>query len=301
VKKALITGINGFTGRYLAQELEAHGWQVCGLDRQQKSAVVKRYYAADLLDQAGLEQVISVIQPDAVVHLAGISFVGHGDANAIYQVNLIGTRNLLAALAACNHCPAAILLASSANVYGNAVSGLLHESMAVSPANDYAVSKLAMEYMSQLWTNQLPIIIARPFNYTGPGQEPHFVIPKLISCFAGREPVVELGNLDVEREFNDVRMVSSAYRLLLSHGVTGAVYNVCSSQPHSLQQVIDTLVDLTGHQPEVRVNPAFVRENEVIRLCGDPGRLEKLAAQVDYPIHSYALKDTLESMLAAAQ
>ena len=98
--------------------------------------------------------MIAELQPEAVLHLAAIAFVGHGDANAFYEVNLLGTRNLLAALAALEKRPDCVLLASSANVYGNASEGMLEESTPPRPANDYAVSKLAIEYMARLWLDQ---------------------------------------------------------------------------------------------------------------------------------------------------
>lgn len=298
-EKVLITGINGFTGRHLQAELAAAGWQVWGCDRQPHTAVDCHYLAADLTDEAGLCHVVEQARPDAVVHLAGIAFVGHGDANAFYRVNLMGTRNLLAALAEQQRPPRSILLAGSANVYGNSTEGVLKETTPPRPANDYAVSKLAMEHMAALWTDRLPIVIARPFNYTGVGQETHFVIPKLVDHFRRRAPVIDLGNMDVAREFNDVRMVCAAYRLLLEHGVPGEIYNVCSGRAYTLRQVIDCLVSITGHQPEIRINPQFVRSHEVKNLCGDPGRLKALERAADgHCLPDSSLENTLVTMLS---
>lgn len=115
--------------------------------------------------------------------------------------------------------------------------------------------------------------------------------------FARLAPNIELGNLHVEREFNDVRMVCDAYLSLLDHGVPGEVYNVCSGQPHTLQEVIAALEELTGHHIHVKVNPAFVRASEVRRLCGNPGKLIDCIGS----LRSYALKDTLSTMLEAAK
>jgi nucleoside-diphosphate-sugar epimerase len=158
------------------------------------------------------------------------------------------------------------------------------------------MSKLAMEHMAWTYLDKLPIVITRPFNYTGPGQAPQFLIPKLVSHFARRAPAIELGNLHVEREFNDVRMVCDAYLALLAHGVPGEVYNVCSGQPYTLQHVIGLLSAITGHAMEVTVNPAFVRANEVHRLCGSAAKLLACTGRLTVP----TLEDTLRWMLAEA-
>ncbi|MGH8435031.1 MAG: GDP-mannose 4,6-dehydratase, partial [Pseudomonas sp.] len=239
--------------------------------------------------------------PDAVVHLAAISFVGHADDNAFYAVNVIGTTNLLAALTMLPKPPRRVMLASSANVYGNSPRSPISESEIPAPISHYAVSKLAMEHMSRTYADQLPIIITRPFNYTGPGQDVNFVIPKLVEHFARRAPTIALGNLQVEREFNDVQMVSDAYLQLLQYGEPGQTYNVCSGQPYTLQYVIDTLTRITGHSIEVEVNPAFVRANEVHRLCGNPAKLQSLLAEHGAALASPSLEDTLRGMLAAAR
>jgi GDP-D-mannose dehydratase len=111
---------------------------------------------------------------------------------------------------------------------------------------------------------------------------------------------VDLGNLQVEREFNDVRMVCNAYLGLLKYGQVGEVYNVCSGQFYTLQQVMDTLAELSGHALQIRVNPVFVRVNEVLRLCGDPGKLRQLFAQSNHRLHAPDLRTTLQWMLTEA-
>jgi nucleoside-diphosphate-sugar epimerase len=293
-KRALITGIHGFTGRFMAAELAAQGCEVIGMGSQ--SSDEAGYYQVDLSDATGLSKLLAHIQPDIVVHLAALAFVGHGAADAFYQVNLIGTRNLLEAIAACGKTPECVLLASSANVYGNASSGTLDEATAPSPANDYAVSKLAMEYMASLWQNRLPIVITRPFNYTGVGQADNFLLPKIVSHFVRKAEIIELGNLDVWRDFSDVRAVVSAYRGLLEVKPLGQTINVSSGVTHSLREVIDMCREITGHDILVEVNPAFVRANEVKTLCGDNTRLRSLVGDWKTP----QLKETLSWMLAAS-
>jgi nucleoside-diphosphate-sugar epimerase len=294
--RALITGIAGFTGRHLAAELTGAGHEVVGLTHA-GGATQPGTIACDLSDVAGLKAALRQLQPEVVVHLAAISFVAHGDVDAIYRTNVLGTRNLLTALTTLPQRPNAVLLASSANVYGNASAGVVDESVPPAPANDYAVSKLAMEYMAQLWREQLPITLVRPFNYTGVGQTEDFLLPKIVSHFRRRAPVLELGNLDVERDFSDVRTVVRCYRLLLKAQPlateSGAIFNVCSGQGYTLREVLSLAEELTGYMPEVQVNPAFVRANEVKKLVGSKRALEQAIG----PVADVPLRETLQWML----
>jgi len=280
-----LTGAEGFTGRPFAAQARAAGHEVMAL-------------RSNLADRDGLLQEVLEAQPEAVVHLAAISFVGHAAEQAFYAVNVIGTTNLLDALVQLPVRPWRVLLASSANVYGNCEQSPLQETQPPAPVNHYAMSKLAMEYMARTYAERLDLLITRPFNYTGPGQDPNFLIPKLAKHFSARATSVSLGNLLVEREFNDIRMVCDAYLLLLAHGEPGETYNVCSGRPYTLRHVIDTFEQITGHSMKIEVDPRFVRPNEVHRLCGNPEKLNQVAELHGMPLQIPSLKDTLESMLA---
>lgn len=294
MKRVLITGIMGFTGRYAAADLEAHGWEVWGLGSR-KNAASSRYHCVDLADPMALAETCDVIRPHAVLHLAGLAFVGHGEANDLYRINLMGTRNLLAVLAAGQTKPECIVLASSANVYGNASGGIVNEAVAPAPTNDYAVSKWAMEQMARLWFDRLPIVIVRPFNYTGVGQSEVFVLPKIVAHFRSKAATIELGNLDVWRDFSDVRAVVEAYRRLLTASPAGEVVNVCSGRSWSLQEVLRAMEDMTSWPMEVKINPAYVRAREVRTLCGDAAKLRAIIGPWDTP----PLTETLRWMLEA--
>ena len=286
---AFITGMGGFTGRYMAEALRSSGYLVKGLSNEPADDV----FCCDLLDRTGLVEVLNQTQPDIVVHLAGIAFVAHGDTEAVYRTNVVGTRNLLEAITKSGCRPTSVLLASSANIYGNATVEPIDEDTMASPANDYAVSKLAMEYMARLWFNELPIILVRPFNYTGVGQSLNFLLPKIVDHFKRQAAVLELGNLDVFRDFSDVRSVVKRYQLLLESGIAGETFNICSGQCHSLLDIIKIMQNLTNHYPEIRVNPHFVRANEVHRLVGSNVKLDKAIGAVPH----IALQDTLKWML----
>lgn len=289
-----MTGRYGFTGRYVADALSAVGWQVWGSSTHptKETGTLDRF--ADLTNAVSVAKLIDDVKPDAVVHLAGMAFVAHGEPNDFYQVNLIGTRNLLDALSNGGYGRKGVLLASSANIYGNAGRNLVSESTPPAPANDYAVSKLAMEYMANLFRSKLPIIIARPFNYTGIGQDTKYLVPKIVSHFQKRDPYIELGNLDIERDLSDVRDVAEVYTALLeSAGASGKVLNVCSGHTVALRDIIAMCRKITGHNIELVVNPDFVRYDEIKVLVGDTSRLETLIGRP--PRRSF--EQTLEWML----
>ncbi|MDF4002858.1 GDP-mannose 4,6-dehydratase [Luteibacter sp. PPL552] len=281
----LLTGAAGFTGRYMKVALEASGYRVHGWGTGADELI-------DMTDRDAVGAAIARLCPDYVVHLAAISFVAHGDAGAIYNVNVVGTRHLLEALAGLSRKPLKVLLASSANVYGDR-AGAITEDTPFHPQNDYAVSKVAMEYMASLWRTQLPLLVVRPFNYTGVGQEDHFLLPKIIAHFRRGAPVIELGNVDVWRDFNDVRAVVDIYVRLLGAETGDDAYNVCSGREVSIRDIIGIVSELTGRTIDIRVNPAFVRPNEVTHLHGDRSRLQALLGHVP----SYDLRETLRWML----
>src|SRR5688572_2971312 len=291
--RALITGHDGFTGRYVARELRAAGYRVMGLSHS--ASVGDDAIAVDLLDRDSLRRTIARVQPEVVVHLAAIAFVAHGDAEALYRVNLLGTRNLLESLASSGRTPRAVVLASSGNIYGNAMVEPITERTPPEPANDYAVSKLAMEHMARLWMDRLPIVLARPFNYTGVGQAPHFLIPKIVEHFRRCDPEIELGNINVWRDFSDVRDVAKAYAGLVELAPAGEVFNICSGNAHSLGEVLEMMAAIAGYGIRVRVNPAFVRDGEVTRLVGSDAHLA--SAIVRPPL--VPLNETLEWMYTA--
>lgn len=277
-----LTGADGFTGRHFIEAARRAGHETVAL-------------RSDLTDGVSLAAETRALKADALVHLAAISFVGHQNDRAFYDVNLFGALNLLDAVSHPGHGIRRILIASSANVYGNSPHAPIAESQPPAPVNHYAMSKLAMELMAQARFPELPIVIARPFNYTGPGQAAEFIIPKLVDHFRRRVPSVTLGNLHVQREFNDVRFVCDAYLQLLQAESPPPVVNVCTGVTYDFNAVLGTLREITGHDIRVEVDAKLVRANEVHRLCGDPARL---AATVG-DLHAYTLRETLEWMLGA--
>ena len=286
----LITGSKGFTAAYVNAALLEAGYQITGCSED--AGAEGEQLPLDIRSPEACRAVIDQTRPDYIVHLAAISFVGHSEATAFYDVNVIGTLNLLQACADIGHTPRKLLIASSANIYGNA-SGTIDEATLPAPTNHYAASKLVMEHLVHTWSDRLPIVMTRPFNYTGRGQSPRFLVAKIVAHFAERRKHIELGNLDVARDFSDVRYVAAIYRALLEADIVGETVNICSGEAHSLADIISLARDLTGHNIEVTVNPAFVRTNEVKMLKGTPIRLRELTPHIT-PID---LKTTLSWML----
>lgn len=282
--RLLLTGSDGFTGIHFAKAAKNAGYEIIEL-------------LCDLRNRESVRECVQQAKPDVVVHLAAISFVGHTDLSDFYSVNVVGTANLLDEIACLDKTPGSVLLASSANVYGNCTKSPISESQSPSPINHYAVSKVAMEMIARQYMDKLPIFIVRPFNYTGSGQADSFLVPKLVSHFARGGGVIELGNIDVEREFNDVRFVCDAYLKLLKLAKSGEIYNICTGRMISLRTVIEQLKKLTSFDAEIKVNQKFVRENEVHKLCGDPAKLIASIGELHYP----ELSETLSWMFESAK
>jgi nucleoside-diphosphate-sugar epimerase len=284
----LVTGCSGFTGRYVAAALGEAGYAV--IDAEAAGSPF------DLTQPASISAVLQAARPDYVIHLAALSFVGLKDAAAFYAVNTVGTTQLLESMVSAGIVPRRVVVASSANVYGNAQVEPITEATPPGPVNHYAASKLAMEWMVRAYADRLPIVITRPFNYSGVGQTESFLVPKLVAHFIQRRPYVELGNLDVVRDFSDVRTVAQAYVRLLTADVPEGVTNLCSGVGRSLRWVVEQLCEISGHMLDVRDNPEFVRASEVHRLVGSSSRME--SALGNLPFRDF--RETLAWMFKAS-
>lgn len=279
---ALLTGADGFTGRYLEQALQKAGIRVVALK-------------ADLRDAHALTEELRPLRIDYVIHLAAITFVPHGSDLEVYAVNLFGTQNLLEALVQTQSSVRKVILASTSNVYGNTDRIPIDESLCPAPTNHYAISKLGMEHIAALYADRLEMVITRPFNYTGAGQAEHFLIPKIVSHFARKAPFIELGNIDVERDFSDVRWVAEAYVRMLDNSFAPGVYNLASGTSVSIRTLIGELSRCSGHTLEVRQNPAFMRSGEIAVLRGSCKKLYEAIPSLPLPI---PMETTLSWMLA---
>jgi GDP-4-dehydro-6-deoxy-D-mannose reductase len=288
--RVLVTGIGGFAGPVVADALRAAGHEVLGL--VQAEPVSSRLAAlglpagalhvGDVTDAAGLGRVLAGARPDAVVHLAGLTFVpaAERDPSETYRVNVGGLLALLAAVRA--EAPKARVLAvGSADVYGAVERSELpvREETPFRPVTVYGASKAAADLTAAQWARAyaLDVVRARPFNHTGPGQDAAFVCSALARQVAAieagkQEPVLRVGNVDPVRDFSDVRDVAAGYVALLERGHSGDAYNLCSGSGSSIAEVIAILRTHARIALRVHSDPVLRRAVDVERIVGSHDR-----------------------------
>jgi len=259
------------------------------------------YYELDIRNAGDVQSAIRQIKPNEVYHLAGISAVGLAWANPrlTFEVNVEGTYNVLEATTGLPS-PPRILNVSTAQVYA-ASNAPLSESSPLAPANPYAASKAMAELLEVSFRKACAggIITARSFNHTGPGQLTSFVLPSFAQQFAEieagmRPPKLAVGNIEVERDFTDVRDVVRAYSELLSKGRPGQVYNVCSGAATLLSDVVKQFQALCRTVVTVETDPACLRAGDISRIVGDPSKIKKeIGWDIRIPL-SQTLRDLLD-------
>lgn len=288
--QVLVTGARGFVGGRLVPRLAAAGWQARGADRE--------------VDVTGVDELAEWVAdgaPDAVVHLAALSFVPDSvrDPAASFRVNFLGTRNLLEAVRV--HAPRArVLVVSTGHVYGAAASGSFDECAPLRPDSPYARTKAAADLLAGCYAQQgLDVVRVRPFNHTGAGRPETFVessfARQVAEIAAGRRaPQLSVGNLDAVRDFLDVEDVVDAYLRLLDPAVPAGVYNVASGTGHSIQDLLDTLLELAGlARGALTIEVDRARWRPADRAVGDAGKLRTATGWAPRT----GFRDTLRALL----
>lgn len=287
-KKVLITGIDSFTGIHLSLYLQKCGYDIFGTSLFNESL---NKYKCDITKKEDILNILKKVNPDFIIHLSGISFTAHGNNEDFYNVNTIGTLNILDALVELQIKPLKVILASSATVYGNQNISVLHENLCPKPANHYGASKYSMECLVESYFDKQNIVIVRPFNYTGVGQAEHFLIPKIVKHFKEKKQTIELGNTDVSREFNDIGYVCEVYKKLLESTVKSEIVNICSNRGIKLLDVLDMMNDISGYKIKVKINPLFVRKDDIKILTGSPKKLFNFIGNIRQQEFTDTLKD----------
>ena len=268
----LVTGNNGFIGKHFLARYGGRGF-------------TDAIGTVDLNDKLRVESAIRQNPPTAVLHLAAQSSVASSfkDPLETYNVNFFGTLNLLEALRSVNF-SGVFLFVSSADIYGSVEEKNLPvtETLSTRPRSPYAVSKVAAEALCYQWsqTHAFRTIVVRPFNQIGPGQDVRFAIPHFaqqVSRIRRKEqaPLISTGDLEVTRDFTDVRDSVRALKLLLESGLNGEVYNLCSGRERSLSSILHELLNLAGVEATVKTNPAGIRPGEQRRMVGSSAKLTR--------------------------
>lgn len=299
--RALITGASGFAGPYLIHHLLKHGYDevVAGVHGPEaRTPTGCRRIDLDVTDREALRSIVAQTKPDEVYHLAGLTRPASGAIEDFHQVNFGGALNLLEAVREAAP-EAAVLLVGSAYAYGK-VDHPIAESEPLDPVNHYGVSKAAADMLGRSYALEgLNVVRARPFNHSGPGQSPDFVLPTLVRQFAritagGRDPVVRLGNLDSVRDLSDVRDVVRGYRLALREGRSGEAYNFGSGRGTSVRELFETVLREAAVEVELVTETPRQRPADIPFLVADAGKArEKLGWEAAIP-----LEQTVRDMLS---
>lgn len=294
--RILLTGSGGFTGRPLVERLRNDGHEVIGLAHHPGEA---GQFRGDLRNADWVRSIVADIKPTVVLHLAGITTVLHADAGETYSANIVGTVNLLSSLAASSTPPRRVILASSATVYARPKDATpISEEWPLQPTNHYAVSKRAVEDVAGLFRERLPIVITRPFNYTGPGQATTFLVPKIVDHFVRRAEEIELGNLALDRDISDIDRVIEVYARLAAGSPDPMILNICSGRTVHLGDIVPWMEEISGHRLKVRQNAKLMRGNEPRHIQGSPAKLEAALGSLPNPDFR---KKTLVEMYEAGQ
>ena len=311
MKRLLVTGADGFVGRWLIREALEQGWTATAavgpggaapetwLPAGQSAAV--SWFEADITSDTGRAR-LAAVEADAVVHLAAVSSgaAARQDPEGAMQVNAMATVRLLEALSEAGRRPR-FLFVSTGEVYGAGHDGPIGEDAPLRPVSSYAASKFAAEpaVLDLGGMSGMEVVIARAFPHTGPGQSIAFVLP----AFAARlreakrlgQREIAVGNLDVIRDFLDVRDVVRAYLLLLEHGQSGESYNVASGVGQHLRDCFIRLASLLEVDAVPREDASLVRPTDIPVLIGDATKLK--AATGWQP--TIAFEQTLQDLLDA--
>ena len=307
--KAMVTGGAGFAGSHLTEYLIGLGWEVTVLAAEREdlgniSAVLDRIHVVrgDLRDAPSLRSIVASVEPDRVFHLAALPSPSDSIANpgVTYEVNFLGTLNLLLA---CREIPRAprFLFVSSSEVYGplGPQHMPLREETPLRPANPYAASKAAGEMLAYQFCRcyGFSVVTVRPFNHTGPRQSPAFVCSDFARQVAEielglRPPRITVGNLKVQRDFSDVRDIVRGYHLLLENGTAGEVYHLGAGQSVEIQGVLKLLLADCSMTVVVVVDPVRARPSEAPVVWGDTSKVEK---EIGWS-RNYTLQTTLRDL-----
>lgn len=301
MEKILIFGVSGFAGRYLAKELVESGYTVYGTDLAKNPALPREveFIKSDVMKADEVEKVVLSVNPDAVVNLAAVNSVGDSWNNLMrtISVNVSGALNILEAVRKCEPIPKILFIGSSEEY--ESTSDNITEDMKLNSNNPYGVSTITQDYLMEIYKEhyKMECYYVRPFNQLGVGQKTNSALPSFCHQVAeieksGKSGVVEVGNLDVERDYTDIRDIVRAYRLILEGENSATIYNIGSGRTYTMRELLEYIISLSSQEIEIKVNPELVRPVDSQRICCDYSKIKnELGWSPEYDI-----KDTLVEM-----
>ncbi len=308
--RALITGAGGFVGRHLCTYLLTHdGWELLGtaypesVENPRPHSCLSLVHL-DLRDADRVRELIGSFKPDVVFHLAAQSHVPTSlvDPWETLENNLRAQLNVLEGVRRA-HPSARVIVIGSNEEYGwpRPEELPLTEESPLRPVNPYAVSKVGQDFLGLQYhlAHGMDVVRLRPFNHTGPGQSPRFVVPSFARQIARieaglQEPVLKVGNLDVARDFTDVRDIVHAYYLAAVQGEAGEVYNLASGVARSVRGILETLLSLTRVPIRVEVDPSLYRPADAPVIYGSAEKFRRRTGWEPRIPFEQTLRDTLE-------
>jgi GDP-4-dehydro-6-deoxy-D-mannose reductase len=313
MRRVLVTGGTGFVGQWLTKALLDAGDDVTvtGLGSAPEGRRL-RWLSADMQDDAAMDQAIEASRPDAIVHLAGISFPPEAERApvATYDVNVLGVIRLLGAVTTRRKAgtidPVVLVVGSGAQYGRHPESAMpLTESAAQMPQSIYAASKAAQEVaaLQACRDSGVRVICVRSFNHSGAGQTADYVIPSLVAralrIRAGSERTLKLGN-DVVRDYLHVDDVVLAYLGLLERGTPGEAYNVSSGRGVSVRQLATDVLLRVGATADISTDVALQRATDIPVLVGSHDKLTKDTGWTPQKTHLDIIDDVIRFASAHA-
>lgn len=286
--KIIVTGADGFVGKYLMELLKKSKQdQVFGLDRPQ----------ADITNYQSVKKYLAKIKPDQVYHLAGFASGAGKDRELIFKVNVDGSINILRVLKEIGR-PVKILLASTAYVYGN-TSKCASEDSKVDAKSYYDQSKLKMEKEAKEYLGQnIEIVITRASNHTGPGQKLGFVVPDFCSQIAKAKfgIIIEVGDLDADRDLFDVCDCVRAYKIVMAKGKSGEIYNIGTGKTITIKDILSRIIKISGKKISYKIDPKQMRSSDIKKNCVNASKVKKLGFEPKISLEK-TLQDTYKYYL----
>ncbi|NML13011.1 NAD-dependent epimerase/dehydratase family protein [Sphingobium sp. AR-3-1] len=293
--RILVTGATGFVGSCVYGILQQDGHELKGTTKSRPGGHI---VFCNIENASEVGALIGEFRPEIVIHCAAISSVTSSESYEYYLSNTIGTENILKSLSSTGGKTRFIFI-STAGVYGNQDTDSLSENLCPKPVHHYGMSKFCCERLIHNYRDVIDYTIIRPFNIIGEGQSADFIVPKLSHAFAAREPVLRLGNLDVYRDYLDIREACEIIRhITFNQEAVGETYNLCSGNPVSLKELLSLFEHFTQHNIKVEIAPEFVRKNEVWRLTGDATKLKKLVGDV---VPAIPIEQSIQRIITAQE